>query len=314
MSILVYTETENGKFKKNAFEAVSYAKSMADQSGESVTAFAINPNDASELFQYGANKVLVAKGDAHKISPEVLGKLIAEQVDGDFVVLAHSNSGASISPFLAFHLEAGLITNAFEAPSSLSPLKVNRKSFSGKGIMLAETSTDKKVITIAPNSFGIKSNAVEGNIEEVNLDFSAGKITVENVETSSGVLDLKEAENVVSAGRGLKGQENWAMIEELAELLGAATACSKPVSDMGWRPHSEHVGQTGKAIAPNLYIAIGISGAIQHLAGVNSSKNIVVINNDPEAPFFKSADYGIVGDAFEVVPKLIESLKKHKNS
>lgn len=314
MSILVYTETENGKFKKNAFEAVSYAKSIADQSGDSVTAFAINPNDASELYRYGANKVLVAKGDAHKVSPEVLGKVLAQQVDGDFVILAHSNSGASISPFLAFELDAGLITNAFEAPESLSPLKVNRKSFSGKGIMLAEANTNKKVITVAPNSFGLKSNPVEGSSEEVNLDFSGGKISVENVETSSGTLDLKEAENVVSAGRGLKGQENWGMIEELAELLGAATACSKPVSDMGWRPHSEHVGQTGKAIAPNLYVAIGISGAIQHLAGVNSSKNIVVINNDPEAPFFKSADYGIVGDAFEVVPKLIESLKKYKNS
>ena len=314
MSILVYTETENGKFKKNAFEAVSYAKSIADQAGESVTAFAINPDDATELYKYGAQKVLVAKGDAHKISPEVLGKLVAEQADGNLVILSHSNAGASISPFLAFHLKDGLITNAFETPQSLSPLKVNRKSFSGKGIMLAETGTDKKVITVAPNSFGLKINAVEGNIEEINVDFSGGKITVENVETSSGKLDLKEAENVVSAGRGLKGEENWGMVEELAELLGAATACSKPVSDMGWRPHSEHVGQTGKAIAPNLYIAIGISGAIQHLAGVNSSKNIVVINNDPDAPFFKSADYGIVGDAFEVLPKLIESIKKYKNS
>lgn len=313
MSILVYTETDNGKFKKNAFEAVSYAKAVAENAGGDVVALAINPADASQLFKYGANKVLVAKGDAHKISPEVLGKLISDHADS-LVVLAHSAEGASIAPFIAYNLEAGLITNAIDAPASLDPLKVNRKSFSGKGIMLAETTADKKVITVAANSFGVKENAVDGNTEDISFDASGGKVTVENVETNSGKLDLKEAEVVVSGGRGLKGPENWGMVEELADLLGAATACSKPVSDMDWRPHSEHVGQTGKAIAPNLYIAIGISGAIQHLAGVNSSKNIVVINNDPEAPFFKSADYGIVGDAFEVVPKLIESIKKYKNS
>lgn len=314
MSILVYTETENGKFKKNAFEAVSYAKVIADETGDTVTALAIDPSDASQLYKYGANKVLVAKGDAHKISPEVLGKFIGENADGNIIVLAHSSEGASIAPFLAYNLDAGLITNAFEAPKSLSPLKVNRKSFSGKGIMLAETSAEKKVITIAANSFGLKENTVEGSTEDISLDASGGRITVESVETNSGKLDLKEADIVVSAGRGMKAAENWGMIEELADLLGAATACSKPVSDMGWRPHSEHVGQTGKAIAPNLYIAVGISGAIQHLAGVNSSKNIVVINNDAEAPFFKSADYGIVGDAFEVLPKLIEAVKNYKNS
>lgn len=313
MSILVYTETENGKFKKNAFEAVSYAKTIADEAGDTVTALAIDADDASQLYKYGASKVLVAKGDAHKVSPEVLGKLISEHAE-NFVVLAHSNEGASIAPFLAYNLEAGLITNAFEAPQSISPLKVNRKSFSGKGIMLAETTADKKVVTVSANSFGVKENAVDGSSEDISFDAAGGKVKVENVETNSGKLDLKEAEIVVSGGRGLKGPENWGMVEELADLLGAATACSKPVSDMDWRPHSEHVGQTGKAIAPNLYIAIGISGAIQHLAGVNSSKNIVVINNDAEAPFFKSADYGIVGDAFEVVPKLIESIKKYKNS
>ena len=313
MSILVYTETENGKFKKNAFEAVSYAKAVASTTGDTVTAVAVNPENANELFAYGANKVLVAKGDAHKISPEVLGKFLAEKADGNLVVMAHSNEGASIAPFIAHNFGSALITNVLEAPQSTSPLKVNRKSFSGKGIMLAESTQDKNVVTIAANSFGIKENAVDGTTEDVSIAADGGQVKVENVEKNSGKLDLKEASIVVSAGRGLKGPENWGMVEELADVLGAATACSKPVSDMDWRPHSEHVGQTGKAIAPNLYIAIGISGAIQHLAGVNASKNIVVINIDPEAPFFKSADYGIVGDAFDVIPKLTEAIKKYKN-
>lgn len=314
MSILVYTETGNGKFKKNAFEAVSYAKTMAVETGETVTALAIHPEDASQLFKYGADKVLVVtSGDVHKISPEVLGKFIANHVDGSLVILSHSNEGSTIAPFAAHNLDAALITNALELPQSTNPLKVNRKAFSGKGIMLVESAQDKKVLTIAANSFGLKENPVDGTVEEISLDASGGNVNVESVEKNSGKLDLKEAEIVVSAGRGLKGPENWGMVEDLADLLNAATACSKPVSDMDWRPHSEHVGQTGKAIAPNLYIAIGISGAIQHLAGVNSSKNIVVINNDAEAPFFKSADYGIVGDAFEVVPKLVEAVKKFKS-
>ena len=312
MSILVYTESENGKFKKNAFEAVSYAQAIATQTGEPVTAIAINADNPEVLFQYGANKVLKTGGNAHKISPEVLGKFIADKADGNLVILSHSNEGATIAPFIAHQLNAALITNALEVPSQTSPITVNRKSFSGKGIMQAESTQEKTVISVAANSFGVKENAVSGSVEETGFSTEGGKINVENVETNSGKLDLKEASIVVSAGRGMKGPENWGMIEELADLLGAATACSKPVSDMDWRPHSEHVGQTGKAIAPNLYIAIGISGAIQHLAGVNASKNIVVINNDPEAPFFKSADYGIVGDAFEVVPKLTEAIRKYK--
>lgn len=308
MAILVYTETDNGKFRKNAFEAVSYAKTIADQTGDSVTAVAVQPADASELYKYGASKVLVLSG---KASPEVLGKTIADKADGNFVVLAHSNESSTLAPFIAHNLGAGMITGVLEAPQSVSPLKVNRKAFSGKGIMLAESSADKSVITVAANSFGLKENPVDGATEDVAVD-AGGKVITQNVEKSSGKLDLKEASIVVSAGRGLKGPENWGMVEELADLLGAATACSKPVSDIGWRSHSEHVGQTGKAIAPNLYIAIGISGAIQHLAGVNSSKTIVVINNDPEAPFFKSADYGIVGDAFDVVPKLVEAVRALK--
>lgn len=312
MSILVYTETQEGKFKKIAFEAVSYAKGIADKTGNTVTAIAINPNDVTELYKYGANKVLVLKNaDAHKISPEKMGEFIASQ-EGDLVIFSHSNEGATYAPFVANKLQASIVTNVLALPESLEPLKVKRRAFSGKGIMLVETKDAKSVLTVPVNSYGLKENPVEGTTEEVLFDFSNGKINVEGVETSSGKIDLKEADIVVSAGRGLKGAENWGMIEELADVLGAATACSKPVSDIGWRPHSEHVGQTGKAIAPNLYIAIGISGAIQHLAGVNSSKNIVVINTDAEAPFFKSADYGIVGDAFEVVPKLTEAIKKLK--
>lgn len=312
MSILVYTETQEGKFKKIAFEAVSYAKGIADKTGNTVTAIAINPSDATELYKYGANKVLVLKNaDAHKVSPEKMGEFIASQ-EGDLVIFSHSNEGATYAPFVANKLQASIVTNVLALPESIEPLRVKRRAFSGKGIMLVETKDAKNVLTVPVNSYGIKENAVEGTTEEVSFDFSNGKINVEGVETSSGKIDLKEADIVVSAGRGLKAAENWGMVEDLADVLGAATACSKPVSDIGWRPHSEHVGQTGKAIAPNLYIAIGISGAIQHLAGVNSSKNIVVINTDAEAPFFKSADYGIVGDAFEVVPKLTEAIKKLK--
>lgn len=306
MSILVYTETHDGIFRKNAFEAVSYAKSLSDE----VVAFAFNPNDASELFKYGASKVMVVKSDSHP-SPEVVGKYLAEHSD-KMVVLSHSNEGATVAPFVAVNKKGALITNVLEAPSSTSPFTVKRKAFSGKGIMEVSSSDENLVVTVSLNAFGAKENPVEGTVEEVSLDVADGKVKVESIEANSGKLDLKEADLVVSGGRGLKGPENWGMVEDLANTLGAATACSKPVSDMDWRPHSEHVGQTGKAIAPNLYIAIGISGAIQHLAGVNASKTIVVINTDPEAPFFKSADYGIVGDAFEVVPKLTEAIKKAK--
>lgn len=312
MSILVYTETQNGKFKKNAYEAVSFAHSIAEANGEGVTALAFSPKNAEELYKYGAEKVLTVEGA--QPSPEILGSALSHYADGDFVILSHSNEGATVAPFAAITLDAALITNIIHAPISVSPLKVERKAFSGKGVMTATTEQGKKVLTIAQNSFGIKENPVSGSTESVTLEAANGKLNIESTETSSGTLDLKEADLVVSAGRGMKGPENWGMIEDLAKELGAATACSKPVADIGWRPHGEHVGQTGKAIAPNLYIAIGISGAIQHLAGVNSSKNIVVINTDPEAPFFKSADYGIVGDAFEVVPKLVEEIKKYKTS
>jgi electron transfer flavoprotein alpha subunit len=232
------------------------------------------------------------------------------------VVISNTNNGKAIAPIIAAKIEAALITNAIELPSTLSPFTIKRKAFSSKAYALFSTDSNQKVISITPNAFGIHETPVSTTIESFsyNTTDSDQRLKSVSVDSATGKIPLPEAELVVSAGRGLKGPENWGMIEELADLLGAATACSKPVSDIGWRSHSEHVGQTGIAINPQLYIAVGISGAIQHLAGVNASKNIVVINTDPEAPFFKAADYGIVGDAFEVVPKLIEAIKTHKSN
>lgn len=314
MSVFVYAENINGIYKKAAFEAVSYAKSIATQKGDSVTAVTINPADASDLlYQYGADKVVHIQDEGLKsFSAKAYAKALNEVVDGDIIVFPHTTDASSIAPMLAVEKGFSLITNALEAPSSVAPFEVKRKVFSGKGFMVAKAEAAGVVVTVSQNAFGAKENAVSGTEEVKNLSVTNDDIKVVSQEQSSGKLDLKEAEVVVSAGRGMKGPENWGMIEELANVLGAATACSKPVSDIGWRPHSEHVGQTGKAIAPNLYIAVGISGAIQHLAGVNSSKTIVVINNDAEAPFFKSADYGVVGDAFQVIPALTEKIKALK--
>lgn len=319
MAILVYAESAaaDGHYKKAALEAVSYAKSIADKAGDTVTAVAINASESSDsLYKYGANKVLKVNSDALKnFSPNAYAKVLAELKEGDTIVLPATNDASSFAPLLALKTDATLVTNLLSAPSNVSPFTAERRAFSGKGIETVEVSSGAKVLTVLQNAFGLKENQVSGTEETVNVSVSDAdsKLKVVKVEqASTDKIDLKEAEIVVSGGRGLKGPENWGMVEELAKLLGAATAASKPVSDIGWRPHSEHVGQTGKAIAPKLYLAIGISGAIQHLAGVNGSKTIVVINQDAEAPFFKSADYGIVGDAFEVVPKLIEEVKKFK--
>ena len=232
------------------------------------------------------------------------------------MVISNTNNGKAIAPIIAAKREAALITNVIELPSSINPFTIKRKAFSSKAYALYSTDSNQKVISITPNAIGIHQSQVDTYVESFNYNTtdSDQRLKSISVDKATGKIPLTEAELVVSAGRGLKGPENWGMIEELADLLGAATACSKPVSDIGWRSHSEHVGQTGIAINPQLYIAVGISGAIQHLAGVNASKNIVVINTDPEAPFFKAADYGIVGDAFEVVPKLIEAIKTHKSN
>ena len=316
MSIFVYAESHDGKYKKAGLEAVAYAKAVADVAGDTVTAIAFNVTESSdELYKYGATKVLKVDNAALKnFDANAYAKAVAELVAGDVVILPSTNDAASFAPLLSLKLNAALVTNVEKAPTAVGPFTVARKAFSGKGIETVAAS-GKVVVTVLQNAFGVKESAVAGAEEAATVSVSEAdaKVKVTGVEVAkTGAIDLKEAEVVVSAGRGLKGPENWGMIEELAQLLGAATASSKPVADIGWRPHSEHVGQTGKAIAPNLYIAVGISGAIQHLAGVNGSKTIVVINNDAEAPFFKAADYGIVGDAFEVVPKLIEEIKKLK--
>ncbi|WP_297984584.1 electron transfer flavoprotein subunit alpha/FixB family protein [uncultured Chryseobacterium sp.] len=311
MAVFVYAENINGVYKKAALEAVSYAKSIADQLGDTVTAVSVNPTDSSDnLYKYGASKVINIKDEGLKnFSAKAYAQAVNEVSDGNIIVFPHTTDASSIAPMLAIQKNFSLITNALAAPESLSPFQVKRRAFSGKGFMHAKAEGTGVIVTVSQNAFGIRENAVAGTEEVKDLAVANEDTKVLSHEQSSGKLDLKEAEVVVSAGRGMKGPENWGMIEDLANTLGAATACSKPVSDIGWRPHTEHVGQTGKAISPNLYIAVGISGAIQHLAGVNSSKTIVVINNDPEAPFFKSADYGVVGDAFQIIPALNEKIK-----
>ncbi|HAI80895.1 MAG TPA: electron transfer flavoprotein subunit alpha [Chryseobacterium sp.] len=314
MAVFVYAENINGIYKKAAFEAVSYAKTVAGQLGETVTAISVNPTDSSDLlYKYGADKVINIKDEGLKnFSAKAYAKAVSEVADGNILVFPHTTDASSVAPMLAIMKNYSLITNVLEAPESVTPFQVKRRAFSGKGFMHAKADASGVIVTVSQNAFGVKENPASGTEEVKNLTIENEDTKVLSHEQSSGKLDLKEAEVVVSAGRGMKGPENWGMIEDLAATLGAATACSKPVSDIGWRPHSEHVGQTGKAIAPNLYIAVGISGAIQHLAGVNSSKTIVVINSDPEAPFFKSADYGIVGDAFQIIPELTQKIKALK--
>ena len=314
MAVFVYAENINGIYKKAAFEAVSYAKAVAGQLGETVTAISVNPTDSSDLlYKYGADKVINIKDEGLKnFSAKAYAKAVNEVADGNILVFPHTTDASSVAPMLAIMKNYSLITNVLEAPESITPFQVKRRAFSGKGFMHAKADAAGVIVTVSQNAFGVKENPASGTEEVKNLTIENEDTKVLSHEQSSGKLDLKEAEIVVSAGRGMKGPENWGMIEDLADTLGAATACSKPVSDIGWRPHSEHVGQTGKAIAPNLYIAVGISGAIQHLAGVNSSKTIVVINSDPEAPFFKSADYGIVGDAFQIIPELTQKIKALK--
>lgn len=314
MAVFVYAENINGIYKKAAFEAVSYAKTVAGQLGETVTAISVNPTDSSDLlYKYGADKVINIKDEGLKnFSAKAYAKAVREVADGNIIVFPHTTDASSVAPMLAIMKNYSLITNVLEAPESVTPFQVKRRAFSGKGFMHAKADASGVIVTVSQNAFGVKENPASGTEEVKNLTIENEDTKVLSHEQSSGKLDLKEAEVVVSAGRGMKGPENWGMIEDLAATLGAATACSKPVSDIGWRPHSEHVGQTGKAIAPNLYIAVGISGAIQHLAGVNSSKTIVVINSDPEAPFFKSADYGIVGDAFQIIPELTQKIKALK--
>lgn len=318
MSILIYAESAEGKIKKVAFELASYAKNVANSLGTTVTAVTINTTNTSELSNYGVSKVLNvsneklkdfnAKGYADVI------KQAAQKENSTLVILSSTTDSLYLAPILSIGLEAGFASNVVGLPISTAPFQVKRTAFSNKAFNITEINTEVKILSISKNSFGLFEH--QGTLSEESFsptlndaDFS---LKVDSVEKTTGKVTIADADVVVSGGRGLKGPENWGMLEELATVLGAATACSKPVSDLGWRPHSEHVGQTGKPVATNLYIAVGISGAIQHIAGINSSKVKVVINTDAEAPFFKVADYGIVGDAFEILPKLTQKLAAFK--
>lgn len=318
MSVLVYTESEKNKFKKAAFEVASYAKAVADQLGTSVTAVAINVDDVSPLATYGVDKVLQVSNAAldsfNAKSYAAAVQQAAEHEDAKVVVLSSSADSKYLAPLLAVGLHAGYASNVVAAPSSTSPFTVKRTAFTNKAFETTEINTAIKIVGVSNNSFGLEEQSGAATAEAFTPVLPEAGVTITSVDKATDKVTIADAEIVVSAGRGLKGPENWGMVEDLADVLGAATACSKPVSDLGWRPHGEHVGQTGKPVASNLYIAIGISGAIQHLAGINASKVKVVINTDPEAPFFKAADYGVVGDAFEVVPQLIEKLKAFKAS
>ncbi len=321
MSILVYTENWDGKFKKLSFELVSYANGIAKMVGTTVTALSIGSVEQDELKKlgnYGANKIIEVKDGKlnHLINSaysSIIGQ-VAEKEGSQIIILSNNFTGKALAPRVSVKLKAGLVAGVSALPSSLDPFIVQKKAFTGKAFANVKVNSDKKVLTLSQNSFEIQESENAASIESFSPVFTDNdfRTEVKDVTKVTGKVLLFDAEIVVSGGRGMKGQEHWAPIEELAELLGAATACSRPVSDEGWRPHEEHTGQTGKIIAPNLYIAAGISGAIQHLAGVSSSKCIVAINKDNEAPIFEAADYGVIGDVHKVLPELIQAVKEFK--
>lgn len=322
MSVLIYAENAGGKFKKSVFEAITYARDIANQNNTPLIAVSIGDVNADELkalANYGADKILnVTHSQLKNFVNQAYASVIAETAKkehADIVVLSNSFSGRGLAPRIGVKLEAGVVDGAVTLPEqSGGKFTIKKTAFSGKAFATVELTSNNKVIALTPNSYKVVEVVKPSVVEDFSIEVNSSDLAVilKEIVRSTAKISLPDAEIVVSGGRGLKGPENWGMIEELADLLGGATACSKPVSDAGWRPHSEHVGQTGIAVSPNLYIAIGISGAIQHLAGVSASKTIVAINKDPEAPIFKVADYGIVGDAFEVVPKLITAIKEHK--
>lgn len=311
----IYAENSEGIFKKAVLEAASYASKINNGPVTAVCVGAPNAGEADKLARYGVSKLVVIDGmaqfDAQAYTAAITKAFNENGVQ--HVVIANTYEGKSVAPRLATAMNASLATNVVDYPDTSAGFVVKRGVFSGKGFAFVELTKANKVIAITPNSTELKENPASIEVTNTNAGNVTANTQIVSTSKAAGKIPLTEAEIVVSAGRGMKGPENWGMVEELASLLGAATACSKPVADMDWRPHNEHVGQTGITIKPNLYIAIGISGAIQHLAGVSSSKVIVVINKDPEAPFFKAADYGIVGDAFEVLPQLIEAAKAAKN-
>jgi len=320
MSVLVYTENWDGKFKKLSFELVSYAFEIAKKINTSVVCVSIGNVENEELNKlatYGASKVLNVVDDKLKnLDVNAYKEVIAQAVvkEAANVVFAHNNYGKAIAPRVSVKLKAGLATAVLALPESVEPFKITKKAFTSNALANVIIKTPVKILTLLQNSYGVFENAVNGTVENFSPDLCnvCVKTNVKEVNKVTGKILLTDAEIVVSGGRGMKGPENWAGIEELASLLGAATACSRPVSDEGWRPHGEHTGQTGKIIAPNLYFALGISGAIQHLGGVSGSKCIVAINKDPDAPIFEAADYGIVGDVMKVLPEIIEAVKEIK--
>lgn len=318
MSVLIFIDHSDGQIKKTSLEALSYGMALASQTGvfaEGILLGTVSV-DLSLLGIYGIKKIHQIKQDSlNQLDAEQYIQIIAtvaESSGATVIILSHNNTGRAIAPGLSVRLKAGLVTGATALPDTANGFRVKKNVFSGKAFCTVSIKTTIKIISLNPNVYPVTAGTGIAEIVQENMQVKAAAVSIKSVSKASGEIPLTEAEIVVSGGRGMKGPENWGPIEELAKLLHAATACSRPVADSGWRPHNEHVGQTGISISPNLYIAIGISGAIQHLAGVNRSKVIAVINKDPEAPFFKSADYGIVGDAFEILPRLIQAVKKLK--
>ena len=320
MSVLIFLDQSEGHIKKSSFEAASYGAKVAELLGTTADAIVLGnvADDLASLGNYGIKKVHTVKNAAlDHVDAQVFTKIIADAakaIDAKVIIFSNNFNGKAIAPRLSVRLKAGLVSGAVALPDLSNGFTVKKNVFSGKAFANITVTTDVKIIALNPNSYSVITTSATAEVAEFAATVDAAKVQVTATDKVVGEIPLSEAEVVVSGGRGLKGPENWALVTDLAKLLGAATACSRPVADSDWRPHHEHVGQTGLAIAPNLYIAIGISGAIQHLAGVNRSKVIVVINKDPEAPFFKAADYGIVGDAFEVMPKIIEAVKKLKQA
>ncbi|HVY73506.1 MAG TPA: electron transfer flavoprotein subunit alpha/FixB family protein [Puia sp.] len=318
MGVLIFIDHADGHFKKTTYEALSYGSALAQQLGVPAEGILLGTvsEDITALGKYGIGRVYQAKTESLNLldSREYIRIIadIAAKVQATVLIFSHNSSGKAIAPGLSAKMKAGLVSGAIALPDTGNGFLVKKNVFSGKAFATVSIKTPIRIITLNPNAYPIAEREGKAELVEENVSPQAPGLTLKSVSKASGDIPLTEAEVVVSGGRGMKGPENWGPIEELAKLLHAATACSRPVADAGWRPHGEHVGQTGIAIAPNLYIAVGISGAIQHLAGVNRSKVIAVINKDPEAPFFKVADYGIAGDAFEVLPKLIAAVKKLK--
>jgi electron transfer flavoprotein alpha subunit len=320
MSVLVYIENWDGKFKKLSYELVSYASEVAKMINTSVTAVSIGKVDEPELKKlgsYGAQKILGIENDMlANLDSQAYAAVLAEvaREDASIIIISNNNAGKAIAPRLSVRLKAGIGSGVSRLPLSINPFTVYKRTYSGNAFAHLVINSEVKIITLAQNSFDLIETANNAVIEKINLSFDTSlvKTKVHDVQKQSGRILLTDADIVVSGGRGMKSPDNWGPLVELANVLGAATACSRPVSDEGWRPHEEHTGQTGKIIAPNLYIAVGISGATQHLAGISASKYIVAINTDKDAPIFEAAQYGIIGDAMKVLPKLIEAVKKIK--